>query len=517
MQQDFVTEYDEAIEGLARLRIDLIKESSFEFMGIDCGLTDNDMDYYNYLANNPIPYYVPGGVGGGDGEWVWVADGTGENIQGKKIGVFGDSLLDNHEAAIKRLIEGLGGIPVCTQNGGKYGIMGALKNGCSLVGGAAFLQFNSAFSKWEEISSCDHIITELGVNDFYGDMASGKKDLGGYISAMNNCAGKLKGKVHLWGVVPLAWTQMAAKTIASGETVMKNIKQWFTSDEQVTSHIQSIQQSQCAALKWHYVDNKSIQCYNKIHENSQANAQRGTDAIHVTAGFFDEWFSQMLKITFGGGHWEWRPRAGGAGGGGFGGSYGSAGCFTGKSYEEKCRMAGITSEMQQWKGKGNPYGIKFKEMTGMIDTVKFPQYGGTGSLDMNKACHGDFIAICNEIMQLGWFKLKLSNSWRPKNSISHSVSRHCFGVAVDINVSSSHSESGNPWFAIPRGQSMPQTEPAAGSAPPFSCKMYATGPYDRSTCVWSWDHPVVKIFEAHGWGWGGRYGDVMHFSILNGG
>lgn len=28
--------------------------------------------------------------------------------------------------------------------------------------------------------------------------------------------------------------------------------------------------------------------------------------------------------------------------------------------------------------------------------------------------------------------------------------------------------------------------------------------------------PVVKAFEAHGWGWGGTYGDYMHFSKFGG-
>lgn len=30
------------------------------------------------------------------------------------------------------------------------------------------------------------------------------------------------------------------------------------------------------------------------------------------------------------------------------------------------------------------------------------------------------------------------------------------------------------------------------------------------------NHPVVKIFSKHGFGWGGRYEDYMHFSYLNG-
>jgi len=67
MQQDFVTEYDKAIEGLARLRLDIVKESTFEFMGLDCGLTDNDMDYYNYFANNPVLFNLGGG-GSGSGD-----------------------------------------------------------------------------------------------------------------------------------------------------------------------------------------------------------------------------------------------------------------------------------------------------------------------------------------------------------------------------------------------------------------------------------------------------------------
>ena len=31
------------------------------------------------------------------------------------------------------------------------------------------------------------------------------------------------------------------------------------------------------------------------------------------------------------------------------------------------------------------------------------------------------------------------------------------------------------------------------------------------------NHPVVQIFKKYGWGWGGRYGDWMHFSYFNGG
>ena len=31
------------------------------------------------------------------------------------------------------------------------------------------------------------------------------------------------------------------------------------------------------------------------------------------------------------------------------------------------------------------------------------------------------------------------------------------------------------------------------------------------------ESPIVKTFAKYGWGWGGRYGDYMHFSKANGG
>ena len=127
---------------------------------------------------------------------------------------------------------------------------------------------------------------------------------------------------------------------------------------------------------------------------------------------------------------------------------------------------------------------------------------------MNVNIETDFKAICDEILKLGWFKLNVGNSYRGENSVSSGVSRHCWGLAVDINPG----KGGNPWFdeRIPRNAS----EPAIGSSPPYYMKKCRyNGVYDRSRCIWHWGHPVVQIFLKHGWGWGGAYGDVMHFSI----
>lgn len=184
------------------------------------------------------------------------------------------------------------------------------------------------------------------------------------------------------------------------------------------------------------------------------------------------------------------------------GTYGKSGMFTGKSRSEKMKMYGVGSQSL------SPSEAKAK---GLITNVTFNQTGGTKTLPMNKYIAEDFKAICNEILALGWFKLNVGNCYREKNSVSNGVSRHCWGIAVDINPGS----GGNPWFATHIQQG--QTEPAQGAQQPWPTKRTPyKGTYDRSKCIWHWKHPVVQIFLAHGWGWGGAYGDTMHFSVDDG-
>jgi len=184
------------------------------------------------------------------------------------------------------------------------------------------------------------------------------------------------------------------------------------------------------------------------------------------------------------------------------GTYGKPGCFTGKSRAEKLKMCG---------GLSNSIGPGQAMSSGLITNVTFNQTGGTKTLQMNKYIADDFKAICNEILALGWFKLNVGNCYRTQNSVSSGMSRHCWGIAVDINPGN----GGNPWFAhrCEKGAS----EPAQGSSAPWKAKKCPySGTYDRAKCIWHWGHPVVKIFLAHGWGWGGSYGDVMHFSVDDG-
>lgn len=200
---------------------------------------------------------------------------------------------------------------------------------------------------------------------------------------------------------------------------------------------------------------------------------------------------------------------GGPGGGapqGDTGVYGSPGCFTGKSMTEKHQMCGVHPI-------GNFHSGADTRAAGLLTTVTFQVKSGKSTFEFNKYAAADLQAICSEICsQVPWYNLNIGNTFRPSNSVPSGTSRHCLGLALDINPGS----AGNPWFSgIGRsGGRMPSTEPAQGSSPQWGCKKCPyNGTYDRSKCIWSYDHPVVKIFYAHGWGWGGDYGDVMHFSI----
>lgn len=170
--------------------------------------------------------------------------------------------------------------------------------------------------------------------------------------------------------------------------------------------------------------------------------------------------------------------------------------FVGKSDEEKLAMCRVEVGWTPDQAMN----------AGVIKNVTFNQTGGKKTLPMNKYIAEDFQAICDEILQLGFFKLNVGNCYR-KYLSAGGKSLHQIGVAVDIN----GGRGGNPWFKRHIAKNEP--EPKVGDLPwPIQESPYYGG-YDRSKCTWHWGHPVVQIFLNHGWGWGGQYGDVMHFSI----
>lgn len=177
--------------------------------------------------------------------------------------------------------------------------------------------------------------------------------------------------------------------------------------------------------------------------------------------------------------------------------------FKGKSTDEKLKMCGFN-------GSWNPQEALDR---GLITDVSIPC--SPGRIKFNKAAADDLVAILTEIKGLGFFKCNITSAFRTEVT-AKGHSRHQIGLAVDIN----GGRGGNPWFnhRFSRSEGEPQSGFIApwGRNPQYTKGGMYSGGYDRSICIWSYDHPVVKIFEGHGWGWGGYYGDVMHFSITNG-
>lgn len=168
--------------------------------------------------------------------------------------------------------------------------------------------------------------------------------------------------------------------------------------------------------------------------------------------------------------------------------------------------------------------------------------GKTTTVEINIYVKDSLQKIFNEIRDYNaktGFGFKVGASipgWRSSSSGDVGTSSvHCRGLAVDINPGT----GGNPWFGngkdnknikIPHNQG----EHSQGQKPIWGYHMiksknkktgemewkpqvpYPGGTYDKTKCLWHWAHPVVQIFIRNGWGWGGSYGDVMHFSLKNG-
>ena len=180
-------------------------------------------------------------------------------------------------------------------------------------------------------------------------------------------------------------------------------------------------------------------------------------------------------------------------------NYGKPGMFTGKSNEEKMEMlkAGHGKNIQEFEYYSNKTNKKEK-------------------IKLNKYLIHDFLAIVEEIeKEIPWYKFYVGERGHYR---ANSNTNHGRGLAVDINPG----QAGNPWFNL-SGKNIPKTEKEVEGKTAIEIgKNHQSDSwpgnqfkYDRTVCIWSCDHPVIKIFEKHGWGWGGTVigGDVMHFSI----
>ena len=190
---------------------------------------------------------------------------------------------------------------------------------------------------------------------------------------------------------------------------------------------------------------------------------------------------------------------------------GSPGIFTGKTPEEKFAICGVKPGMTPSQALA----------TGNIVSYKM---AGQQEMKYNKHVIADLEEIQREINALGWFKFTIGNCFR-SNMTAGGKSRHQIGCAVDINPGVGAGL--NPWFncSLAKGYNPPQTRNGTkrdwkdGDVAPWGnhkkYKRFAPNSiaFKKETSIWDFDHPVVQIFAAHGWGWGGTYGDVMHFSL----
>ena len=88
----------------------------------------------------------------------------------------------------------------------------------------------------------------------------------------------------------------------------------------------------------------------------------------------------------------------------------------------------------------------------------------------------------------GYFYRAINN---PTKKGSKILSMHSFGCAIDINYDlNGFVANGRPW---------------------------TSGDDNKKGKIRTVNSPIVKAFAKYGWGWGGRYGDYMHFSKANGG
>lgn len=182
-----------------------------------------------------------------------------------------------------------------------------------------------------------------------------------------------------------------------------------------------------------------------------------------------------------------------------------------KSIEEKKKYLGIKTDSMTGYDVLN---------AGYLETFAVNTLNGTMTVTASRAVKSDLICIFDEIKAKG-FDVKGLAGWRGKSSTSTGNSMHCWGAAVDIN-----RLFGNPWFKVktPTGYQnyrIPKVGPepkhmAHEPGDKYDYGAIPTGGYVRTQCIWSFNHPVVRIFLAHGWGWGGAYGDTMHFSLFDG-
>jgi len=134
------------------------------------------------------------------------------------------------------------------------------------------------------------------------------------------------------------------------------------------------------------------------------------------------------------------------------------------------------------------------ECKARMKTIELTAYPGT-SITVHEDLVNEVQNIFNELHQLnvtnltvgGYCYRKINNPSQPNSNI---LSLHSLGCAIDIN---------------------PALNPFVKNGKPL-----ATGDDTTAGKIRTLNSPIVQVFEKYGWGWGGTYGDYMHFSKADG-
>ena len=135
-----------------------------------------------------------------------------------------------------------------------------------------------------------------------------------------------------------------------------------------------------------------------------------------------------------------------------------------------------------------------KECKARMKTIELTSYPGmsiTIHEDLAEQVQNIFKELSELNVQLssigGYCYRKINNPNQPNSNI---LSLHSLGCAIDIN---------------------PALNPFVKSGKPMS-----TGDDTSIGKIRTLNSPIVAVFKKYGWGWGGTYGDYMHFSKADG-
>ena len=126
-----------------------------------------------------------------------------------------------------------------------------------------------------------------------------------------------------------------------------------------------------------------------------------------------------------------------------------------------------------------------------------------------------------------FYTLSPSYAWRKIGGQSY-LSTHSYGVAFDVNPPKTNTTSSevscveddlNPYYTQHKKvmglkNDTDSVETKGGET--VTKQDLKDKLVDSNTAIRTTEHPVVKILAKHGFGWGGSYGDYMHFSYFGG-